>query len=272
MAPLGEAICILLRSRRAEQEAKKNQVAILLHCAGPEAQDIYSNFVFANNDDDRDTNWEHVLTKFCDYCEPRKNEVFERYKFWQRDQREGETVDQWVNELRVLLSSCDYEEQKETTLRDIIVFGVANMRVKERLLREAGLTLAKALDICHAAEASKVQMRVMVTENQQSHDVNFLRKNKSVNRQGSKPPEGSTVTHKQHTQSHQGSNCGYCGSQHQPRKCPAYGVLCSKCHGKNYFAKVCRGGKYTKKVYQVETEHVDNNDDTVAATISLWGQ
>ena len=28
------------------------------------------------------------------------------------------------------------------------MFGVADMRVKERLLREAGLTLAKALDIC----------------------------------------------------------------------------------------------------------------------------
>ena len=77
------------------KKPKKTQVAILLHCAGPEAQDIYSNFVFANNDDDSlDTNWEHVLTKFRDYCEPRKNEVFERYKFWQRDQREGETVDQ----------------------------------------------------------------------------------------------------------------------------------------------------------------------------------
>ena len=147
------------------------------------------------------------------------------------------------------------------------MFGVADMRVKERLLREAGLTLAKPLDICLVAEASKVQMRVMATENQQSHDVNSPRKNKSVNtgksyRQGSKPPEGSTVTHKQHTQSHQGSNCGYCGSQQQPRKCPAYGVLCSKCHGMNHFAKVCRGGKYTKKVYQVETELVDNNDDS----------
>ena len=59
----------------------------------------------------------------------------------------GETVDQWVNELRLLLSSCDYEEQKWTNLRDIIVVGVADMRVKERLLRESGLTLAKALDI-----------------------------------------------------------------------------------------------------------------------------
>ena len=110
-------------------------------------------------------------------------------------------------------------------------------------------------------------MKVMVTENQQSHDVNFLRKNKSVNRgksyiQGSKPPEDSTVGHKQHAQFYQGSDWGYCGIQHQPLKCPAYGVICSKCKGKNHFAKVCRGGKYTKKVYQVETGHVDNNDDS----------
>ena len=179
------------------KKPQKTQVAILLHCAGPEAQDIYSNFVFANNDDDRDTNWEHVLTKFRDNCEPRKNEVFERYTFWQRDQREGETVDQWVNELRLLLSSCDYEEQKETNLRDRIVFGVADMRVKERLLREAGLTLAKALDICHAAEASKVQMRVMVTENQQSHDVNFLRK-KQVREQRKVVQTGKQAARGQH--------------------------------------------------------------------------
>ena len=80
-------------------------------------------------------------------------------------------------------------------------------------------------------------------------------------RQGSKPPEGSTVVPKQHGQFHQGSNCGYCGSQHQPRKCPAYGVICPNAKARTT-VKVCRGGRYTKKVYQVETEHVDNNDDS----------
>ena len=35
------------------------------------------------------------------------------------------------------MSSCEYEEQRETHLRDNIVFGVADMRVKERLFREA---------------------------------------------------------------------------------------------------------------------------------------
>ena len=34
----------------------KTQVAILLHCAGPEAQDIFTNFVFANTVDYTDAN------------------------------------------------------------------------------------------------------------------------------------------------------------------------------------------------------------------------
>ena len=57
------------------KKATNTQVAIVLHCAGPEAQDTYSNFVYVNNDDDRDTTREHVLAKFWGYCEPRKNEV-----------------------------------------------------------------------------------------------------------------------------------------------------------------------------------------------------
>ena len=74
-------------------------------------------------------------------------------------------VSEWVNELRQVLSSCEYVERTETM--DRIVFGVADMRVKERLLRETYLTtLGKALGMCHTAEGSKVQMKVMVTEHQ----------------------------------------------------------------------------------------------------------
>ena len=152
--------------------------------------------------------------------------MFERYKFWQRDQREGEPIVQWVNDLRILLSSCEYEDQKQSNMRDRIVFGVADIRVKERLLRESDLNLAKALDICHAAEAFKVQMKVMASDSQQRHEVNILSKKNTgkSHRLGNNPAEASTVSHKHHTQFCQGRNCGYCGNQHPPRKCPAYGA------------------------------------------------
>ena len=79
----------------------KTRVAILLHCAGPEAQDIHSNFVFSEADGDRASDYNSVLKKFKEYCE--------------------------------------YGDQKEKNLRDRIVFGVADTRVKERLLRESDL-------------------------------------------------------------------------------------------------------------------------------------
>ena len=88
----------------------KTRVAILLHCAAQEAQDIHSNFVFSETDGDRASDYKSVLKE---YCEPRKNEVFERYKFCQHDQHERETIDLWVNDLRILLGSCEYGDQKE---------------------------------------------------------------------------------------------------------------------------------------------------------------
>ena len=63
------------------------------------------------------------------------------------------------------------------------MFGVADIRVKERLLRESDLSLEKTLDICHAGEASKEQMKVM-TSDSQCHEVNAIIRSKdtSVNR------------------------------------------------------------------------------------------
>ena len=58
------------------------------------------------------------------------------------------------------------------------MFRVADTRVKERLLRESDLTLTKALDICHAAEASKVQLKTMSGEAKKGHDVHAIGKGK----------------------------------------------------------------------------------------------
>ena len=212
----------------------KTRVAILLHYAGPEAQDIHSNFVFSDTEGDRANDYNSVLKKFKEYCEPRKNEVFERYKFWQCDQHEGETIDQWVNDLRILLESCWYGDQKEKNLRDRIVFRVADTRVKERLLRESDLTLTKALDICHAAEASKVQLKTMSGEAKKGHDVHAIGKGKRKSRDKPSNFQQRSNNYKQQqkveaqgrSQQSQIKDCQYCGKTHPPRKCPRYGASC----------------------------------------------
>ena len=152
------------------------QVAILLHSAGSEAQEIFGQFVFTNEDDSKDI--KKVLDHFSTYCNPRKNTVYERYRFWSRNQTEGEAVDKWVKDLKTIASNCEFKDE-DNMIRDKIVFGYRELKVKERMLRESTLTLTKALEICRAAESTKTQMQTMNSEGQ-PRDVNTLNE-ESVN-------------------------------------------------------------------------------------------
>ena len=65
-------------------KAKETQTAILLHVAGPEAQEIYQTLVFpqpGEGEDDPRQDVNAILRKFQDYCNPRRNTVYERHRF-----------------------------------------------------------------------------------------------------------------------------------------------------------------------------------------------
>ena len=131
------------------KEDEKVQCAILLHVIGEEAPETYNTFKFATGED---PNKISVLKKkFEDYFNPRKNTVFERYRFWECKQQEGETIDQFITELKTRAKSCEFGEQHDSIIRDRIVFGVRDTRLKERLLRESSeLTLEKGASICNS--------------------------------------------------------------------------------------------------------------------------
>ena len=87
--------------------------------------------------------------------------MLERYRFWSRRQQEAETIDQWVMDLRTQANNCEFGDQRELIIRDMLVFGIRDDRTKERLLREAKLTLQAALYICRETEASQLQVQAM---------------------------------------------------------------------------------------------------------------
>ena len=117
------------------------QVGILLHTAGPEAQDVHETFTYTG--DEQRNAIETVLLKFRSYCEPRKNIVFERYQVWNRNQNASEPIDQWITDLRSKAAKCEFGMFENDMIRDKVVFGVRDARIKGILLREADLTLIK---------------------------------------------------------------------------------------------------------------------------------
>lgn len=201
------------------------RVAMFLSAIGAEARRVYNSFVFATEADKKKL--EKVKDKFKDYCTPRKNEVFERYKFFELTQASGESIDSFAAALRLRAKDCGFGDQTESLIRDRIVFGCVDARVKERLLREDNLTLKSALDICRAAEVSKAQMKVMKNDTYSSTTVaaavsgTYNRRQLSVNND---------------------SCCRQCGNppHETAQTCPAKNQTCRRCGKSNHFARMCR--------------------------------
>ena len=150
----------------------KVQIAILLHAAGEEAQEIHSQFTFADTENAEDT--KTVLDKFHSYCNPRQHSVYERYRFWMKEHIESEPIDKWVKDLKTLSTNCEFKDENDQ-LRDKIVFSYKDNKVKERMLRDQNLDLAKTLEICRAAESTKVQIKSMCNARESEVDIQELR-------------------------------------------------------------------------------------------------
>ena len=101
-----------------------------------------------------------VLERFENYCNPRKNISFQRYRFNSRQQESAESFDRYVTALCQIADKCAFDViTPDNILRDRIIFGITDTKVRERLLREPELSLAKTLDFCRASEISQAQIK-----------------------------------------------------------------------------------------------------------------
>ena len=163
------------QSSESIPESKK--VAILLRCAGEAAVEVYNTFTFSDPTDSK--NLDSVCEKFEEYCNPRTNVVYERHRFWETRQQEGQPFDQYVTELRMKARSCSFVET-ENMFQDHIVFAMSDLRLKERLIHEKELDLTKAVDICRAAETSHAQLKTMTKTPLEVNEMRSFRKQDTV--------------------------------------------------------------------------------------------
>ena len=179
---------------------------------------------------------------------PRKNIPFERFKFNKRQQQQGESIDGYITELRQLAKTCEFNTQTpDEVLRDRLIFGILDNKVRERLLRCESLDLRRTIEICRAAESSQAQMRELDTTSVQSvHAV----ENKNYQTSDSRPDRYKKAIII--------NECRYCGRSHERNKlkCPAWGKVCSKCQVPNHFASKCRK---SSKINAVDDPSAEDN-------------
>ncbi|GFR97874.1 hypothetical protein ElyMa_002756100 [Elysia marginata] len=232
----------------------KYQKAMFLHCIGPDALKVYNTFNLA---EDGTTKLQDIIAKFENFIIGETNETYERYKFNQRNQLSEETTDQFITALKTLSSTCNFCDcMKESLLRDRLVTGIRNPETRKKLLERRKLALQDAIDICRATESSASQIKEMDHRQTSSDTINKIVK------QPSRPfkvrPTSAQAT------------CKFCGGQHQflKSKCPAYGKVCSKCGGRNHFAKVCK--KTQKKPHKAAPKVRNVKTDSDSESSSDW--
>ncbi|KAI5720831.1 hypothetical protein M8J77_012222 [Diaphorina citri] len=206
------------------KKSEKTQISVLLHLMGEEAIELYGTFEFGV--DERDLKLEDVIDKFDAVFLPKKNDLYEHFKFFQAKQKQGQSVDNYLKDLKVLVSSCNFQD-RDVLLRDKFIFGLLNTSLVEKFLRDPNITLDKAVMSARAAEiAHKEFTNISLGNNSNQIDTGSDRLDID-NIQSSRRPGRREFS------------CSKCGLVHARDKCPAAEEICFRCKNKGHFARNC---------------------------------
>ena len=146
-----------LTATEKDNKDDKIKTSMLLTCIGQKSREIYETFTFDSADDQMTL--EPVLNKFSEYCNPRKNVTILRHKLFTYRQLEGQSFHDFITELKKLSAECEFENLRDSLIKDMIVCGTNDNAFRERLLRESDLTLSRAISAGHAAEETRKNTR-----------------------------------------------------------------------------------------------------------------
>ncbi|XP_077976145.1 uncharacterized protein LOC144432016 [Styela clava] len=130
----------------------KAKACILLNLIGKEGREKEESFTYEAAEGDvpaesRDDP-ECLKRKFAEICLPKSNIGLTRHHFNTRAQMPGESIQSFVVDLKNKAKSCEFGDLKDELIKDRFLTGVHNDNLRRQLLKEANLTLKKAIDIC----------------------------------------------------------------------------------------------------------------------------
>ena len=126
-------------------EDKLQKRALLLHLAGPGVREIFKTYPDEVKGDAKD--FDKAMTCLSNHFEVKKNVSLARQKLLASKPNPGETMNNFVTRLKRLAEHCNYGEEEDNQVRDIVIFHVTNKELKSKFYREENLSLSKLLEI-----------------------------------------------------------------------------------------------------------------------------
>ena len=103
-----------------------------------------------------------------------------RHVFFTRNQRQGETVEAYVSDLRNKVKTCRFGNLQDRLVKDRLVTGIHNDSVRKILLRNSELTLIKAIEICQIHEITEQRTKTLAASTHTTTTVERTLQDKAV--------------------------------------------------------------------------------------------
>ena len=201
----------------ADEDKKR---AILLSNSGAQAYQLVKNLLAPAKSTEK--TFTDIVAVLKEHWQPKPSEIVQRYNFHSRVQKEGESIADYVAELRRLSEHFGFKENTlDDMLCDRLMCRVKYTRIQKKLLAESDLTFKKAYWMAQAVEAAEQQSKELQDKDEAGQPVH-------------------SVQNKKYTDLTQG-NCYRCGGfRHNSSECFFKEASCRLCSKTGHIARACR--------------------------------
>ena len=139
----------------ANEIKDEKKVSVLVTFLGAKAYELLQNIIAPAKPANQ--SYDDLITAMKDHLDPKLLTIAGHFRFHQQNQKEGETIAQYLAELRRLLQHCEFADKLDETLRDRLVCGMQSGQIQKRLLAEKELTLKKVIQLSQGMEVTMKQ-------------------------------------------------------------------------------------------------------------------
>ena len=160
-----------------------------------------------------DCAYKDIIDALKAHYKPQTIVIYERFKFYSRNQKSGESINDYVASIKSLARTCEFKDNLEEALRDRFVMGLNSESIQQHLLVVKDLTLYQAVSIASARQTACDDAKALNSSDSRVH---------AIKQSNLKPKDKFPNSHKLSKMSNISkpkNPCSECGGLHWRRFC-----------------------------------------------------
>lgn len=229
--------------------------------------------------------FDELVRLVTDHLEPQRSEIAERHVFRLRRQRVGESMTDYLQDLKHLATTCNFGAMLEENLRDQFVSGLSNSAMRSRIFAERNIKYKEAVELALALEAAERHAEVSAATvaagttsgaggdaGEGLHKADAGRPRGGGGRrpgrnQGARADSGAVsrggTSAAEPAQAASTQQCWRCGKPHRPERCRYIKYNCDECNQRGHLKVMCKevrnSGRYNRQNYVSENDSGDDD-------------